>query len=285
MKLGQIPAIGQIWRTAYRLCVRIAKRRHDEIAIRDLTASKLRSARSVAEALHEFSARREYENLARVEVERQRLLARLEPLEGGSLTAGPYDAGISVADACRVSAAVRTCNLLYLLVRQFKPTVILELGTNVGVSSAYQAMALRDNGGGKIVTFEASPYRLRIAQELHRRLDLHNVEYVQGLFAHTLPSALENLPPIDYAFIDGHHQYQPTLDYFGLIRRHASPDCLYIFDDIRWSNGMRQAWAEIQSDRLTGMAVDLFGIGLWMQGGTESSNRYISPVICLPIYA
>jgi predicted O-methyltransferase YrrM len=285
MRLGQIPIVGRIGRAAYCQYVRFVRGRQDDTAIRTLATSESYSARCIAEALQQYSGRRESENLTRIEAERNRLLAQCEPLDDGSLISGPYDTGVSVADACRVSAAARTAHLLYLLIRQFKPKVVLELGTNVGISAAYQALALRENGGGKVVTFEASPYRLRVAQALHRRLELDNVEYVEGLFAETLPSALKSLPPVDYAFIDGHHQYQPTLNYFALICRHATPECLYVFDDIRWSKGMREAWAKIQSGPQIGVAVDLFRIGLCAQVGTESATKYISPTIYLPIYA
>ena len=44
--------------------------------------------------------------------------------------------------------------LLYGLVRAFKPRHILETGTRLGHAAAYMALALRDNGGGKLTTIE-----------------------------------------------------------------------------------------------------------------------------------
>ncbi|MBI4836531.1 MAG: class I SAM-dependent methyltransferase [Candidatus Abawacabacteria bacterium] len=49
-----------------------------------------------------------------------------------------------------------TACLLYLLVRYFKPTTILECGTSFGVSAIAMASGLKTNGLGKLVTVEVS---------------------------------------------------------------------------------------------------------------------------------
>ena len=72
------------------------------------------------------------------------------------------------ARVCDVSKGRRFATFLYLLAREFKPQLALELGTNVGISSAYQAAALKLNGRGKLVTLESSPYRLRLAKSYMR---------------------------------------------------------------------------------------------------------------------
>jgi predicted O-methyltransferase YrrM len=50
--------------------------------------------------------------------------------------------------------AVEEGELLYGLIRTLKPTSLLETGTNIGVSASYMAIALRDNGAGKLTTLE-----------------------------------------------------------------------------------------------------------------------------------
>lgn len=219
--------------------------------------------------------------LAAIEAERERLLSQTQPLADGSLgESGIYDAGLSIRDACKASKPPRPSLLMHLLVREFAPNQIVELGTNLGVSSAYQAAALRANGTGRISTFEASPYRLRIAREVHARLGLHEVAYVQGLFAQTLEPALKDLPPVDFAFIDGHHQYAPTLEYCNSILRHAARNVILVFDDIRWSRGMQQAWRELKRDRRFHLVIDLHGIGLCFYHEEQTTRRLIFP----PIY-
>jgi predicted O-methyltransferase YrrM len=205
--------------------------------------------------------------LARIEAERARLLGQDVPLADGSLgPGGPFDAGVSVAEACRASKKPRSALLLHLLVRELAPRRVLELGTNLGISAAYQASALpRD---GRLLSLEASPYRQRIARDLHRRLGLENVAYRCGLFADVLDAALDEIGPVELAFIDGHHERQPTLDYFARIVERAAERCVFVFDDIRPTPTMESAWREILRDPRLDLAVDLTWIGVAVRGAS-----------------
>lgn len=194
----------------------------------------------------------------KIERSRRELLKDRSQLVDGSLgPAGIYDMGQTVADACRVSRNGPSAQLIYSLASEYRPQTILELGTNVGISASYLAAA-----GGNVTTLESSPYRLRLAEKLHRSLNLHNIMYVQGLFSDTLKRTLEAMPAVELAFVDGHHQYQATLDYFEAIAVQAAPGCVFVFDDIRWSKGMRRAWKRLKSDERFEVATDLGGMGV-----------------------
>lgn len=219
----------------------------------------------------------------RIEIERKHLLTRNEPLNDGSLgEGGLYDDDTSIQQACLVSKPYKPALMLYLLIRATKPSSVIELGTNVGISSAYIGAALKTNGqNGKITTLDASPYRQRLAEELHHKLGIDNISYVEGLFTDTLPPSLDNLGSVDLAFIDGHHQYQPTIDYFEEILKYSTPDTVFVFDDIRWSDGMKKAWSQIQSDDRLGLIVDLTSVGICARRQPRISQRFVFN----PIYA
>jgi predicted O-methyltransferase YrrM len=221
----------------------------------------------------------EQEVIARIEVEREGLLNRNEPLIDGSLgEGGLYDAGVTIKHACEASKPPKPALMLYRLTRALNPLGVIELGTNVGISSAYIAAALKVNGrSGKAITLDASAYRQRLAREVHRSLGLDNISYVEGLFTDTLNETLSRMELIDLAFIDGHHQYQPTLDYFAQIHRAATPNAVLVFDDIRWSDGMRKAWSEIQADGRLSLVVDLVSVGLCVCRPEGVSERYVLP--------
>lgn len=188
------------------------------------------------------------------------------PLVDGSLGPSPmpFDKG-TIAEACSHSKAVHAARALYGLVAEYRPDTIIELGTNVGISSAYLAAA-----GGKVTTLDASPYRQGVAKRLHHSLGL-DIDYVLGLFTDTLDGTLDRIAPVQMAFIDGHHQYQPTLDYFEAIAAKASPGCVFIFDDIRWSSGMRQAWSELRRDSRFDAVADLGGVGIGVLRGPREA--------------
>ena len=217
-------------------------------------------------------------HIAQIERERSRLSQDNSPLDDGSLTvAGLYDAGQTVADACAVSKPPKPALLLYLLIRAFKPKSVIELGTNVGISSSFIGMALKDNGNdGKLVTMDASPYRMRQAREVHGNLMLDNIEYIEGLFTDTLRSTLHQCSTINFAFIDGHHQLQPTLDYFNEIATFAAPGAMFVFDDIRWSDGMNRAWSILQQDERFSLVLDLSSVGLCILRGSADDRRVVT---------
>jgi hypothetical protein len=99
------------------------------------------------------------ETLVAIEKERSALLEREDALDDGTLSSPERQPeGPSIAAACRASKPRNAARLMYLLMREFCPRRVLELGTNVGISSAYQAAGLADNGdGGRLLTLEASP--------------------------------------------------------------------------------------------------------------------------------
>lgn len=65
--------------------------------------------------------------------------------------------------------------LLYGLVRCFKPKFMLETGTNVGVSTMYAALAMQDNGFGEIETLEYFKDMIPLAEENFRKVGLDHI--------------------------------------------------------------------------------------------------------------
>lgn len=265
--LKRVPVVGPLAWAAYRR----ARAARERPAVQRMLASAphpfARRMAEVLERLHADAPDAGSDLIAAIEKERAAMLARGEPLDDGSLgSAGPYDAGVSVAAACGVSKPPNAARLMYQLVRELRPQQAIELGTNVGVSSAYQAAGLQTNGSGRLVTLEASPYRLRLARELHARIGLRSIDHRQGLFSETLDDVVAEFGPFDFAFIDGHHQYAPTLDYFERIWRCSHDEALFVFDDIRWSEGMERAWTEIRADPRVRLALDLNTLGICVVG-------------------
>jgi len=206
------------------------------------------------------------ESIQRILDERRRMQADRTVLADGSLgEPGPFDVGKLAQDAYKVSKPHTAALQLYQLVRELKPKTILEIGTNVGVSSAYLSAALNDAGvDGRIITLDASPYRLREAEKLHKNLGFTNIEYRQGYFEDTLDDAIVELGSIDIAFIDGNHHYEPTIEYTNKILPCANDGAVLVYDDIRWFRdpGMLKAWNEIERDERFVATVDLESVGL-----------------------
>jgi predicted O-methyltransferase YrrM len=213
-----------------------------------------------------------------IESARRAMQGREEPLVDGRQGVPPgYDMGITISQACTGSKPPVPARLLYHLVRTFAPESILELGTNVGISAAYMAAALQAAGSaGRLTTLDASPYRIALARDVHAGLGFTNIDYRVGRFVETLRPVLAELGEVDMAFIDGHHQYKPTLAYFDEIWPYARPGAVFVFDDIRLSEGMRRAWEELRVDERFALTVDVGVLGLCVGRAPGVSGRYDS---------
>jgi predicted O-methyltransferase YrrM len=274
--IKQNPLAAQVYKTFISLVHGRANRK----ILEQLKNTPYPQGAQIAEALESLQRKLPQPDqkwIERIEVERKRLLSRKEPLNDGSLgVGGLYDNDVTIQQACLVSKPPLPALQLFLLTRTVKPSHVIELGTNVGISSAYIGAALKLNGqNGKIITLDASPYRQRLAKEVHCNLGIDNISYGEGLFTDTLNPSLIQLGSIDLAFIDGHHQYQPTLDYFEEILEFSTPSAAFVFDDIRWSDGMKKAWSQIQSDDRLGMIVDLSSVGVCTRSQQEVPQRLV----------
>jgi predicted O-methyltransferase YrrM len=167
--------------------------------------------------------------------------------------------------------------LLFRLVRELRPSRCLELGTNLGISAAYQAAALRLNGGGELHTVEGSPTLAALSRKHLASLGLA-AEVHAGRFADVLPGLLARTAPLDYVFIDGHHDGPATVGYFAQLHPSLSPGALVVFDDIAWSAGMAEAWAAIRVDPRVRVAVGLGAMGVCIIGGEGDAIRIDLPI-------
>jgi predicted O-methyltransferase YrrM len=172
-----------------------------------------------------------------------------------------------IGEACRnYSKSQEWSALLFHLVHRLHPKNVIELGTCLGISAAYQGAALELNGAGAITTLEGAPSFAHIARRNFERLGLgHRVTVISGPFDETLDDALRR-GPVDFAYIDGHHDEAATVRYFEQFLPHLSPKAALVFDDIAWSSGMARAWKHIRQDSRMTATFDLESIGICLFG-------------------
>lgn len=153
----------------------------------------------------------------------------------------------------------RLAQLLYRLVEDLKPDNIIELGTCLGTTTIYLQKAAPN---AKVYTLEGCPETAGIAKESFKKAGLNDVELITGNFDNTLPGVINKLDKLDFVFVDGNHQKKATLKYFEWCLPKVHENTLLIFDDIYWSEGMKEAWAQIKAHPQVTATVDLFWIGL-----------------------
>ncbi len=152
--------------------------------------------------------------------------------------------------------------LLFKLIREFKPAKSIELGTAFGISGAYQASAQQLNKSGKFITLEGAESLAFLAEKIFQQLGLKNTSVVKGKFQDNLDKVLTENQPIDYAFIDGHHDENATISYFEKFLPYLSKKSLIVLDDISWSDGMRRAWKNIEKHEAVKISLNLGVLGI-----------------------
>lgn len=152
----------------------------------------------------------------------------------------------------------KLAQLLFRIAIYYKPKTIIELGTSLGITSAYLAA----NKTSEVITLEGSKNVAVIAENNFKKQGLQNIKIVQGNFDDTLPQLLSQVKNIDLAFVDGNHRKTPTLSYFQQFLQKSTDESIFIFDDIHWSTEMEEAWKEIQQHPMVTLTIDLFFIGL-----------------------
>ena len=191
---------------------------------------------------------------------------------GDDLTREEMDRGrertIVVRDVLRHgNLALRYRLLLFHLIRRLRPRTCIELGTSLGFSVAYQAAALRLNGLGHVVTLEGCENTAALARENLARLGLDShVTVVIGRFQDTLTGVLAEHGPVEFGFIDGHHDGDATIGYFKQIVERCARDGVLVFDDIKWYESMKAAWQRMAEDPASSVAVDCDVVGAILLG-------------------
>lgn len=153
----------------------------------------------------------------------------------------------------------RIARLIARLANEFQPETIIELGTCLGITSLYLSKA---SPASRIITVEGCPQTAGIAKENFEKLDADNLEIRIGNFDILFPRLIHELPKIDFLFLDGNHRKDATLNYFYACLPKVHAGTILIFDDIYWSEGMKEAWAEIKNHPQVTVTIDLFYIGL-----------------------
>jgi len=166
----------------------------------------------------------------------------------------------SIRDVARHSAVSSAAGrFLFRLVQFVKPSRMLELGTSLGISAAYQAAAARR---ARFLTIEGCPSIAEAARENLDRFGYSKVEISTGKFTEKLPEALEKLEQLDYLYLDGDHRRGASLQYFEQCLKYAHPESVFVIADIYWSEEMREAWQQMKAHPAVRLSVDVFHFGL-----------------------
>jgi predicted O-methyltransferase YrrM len=213
--------------------------------------------------IHVLNDKTVYSEYARVEAQRRKMLSDKRMLAitdfGAGSSQGSNDQRSIGSIAASAVKPKKYGQVLYRMVKKYRPSTILELGTSLGITSSYLALG---NPQAKMITMEGSGEIVPVAKNNFRELGLERIELIQGDFQQTLPGVLSRFSSFDFVFVDGNHRKEPTLNYFSQLLLKTSQETILVFDDIHWSREMEEAWGIIKSHPSVKCAIDLFFIGI-----------------------
>ncbi|MER8882175.1 class I SAM-dependent methyltransferase [Mesorhizobium sp. M0816] len=121
-----------------------------------------------------------------------------------------------------------TGTLLYMLARGSGAQTIVEFGTSFGISTLHLAAALRDNGGGRLITSEFEPSKVaRARRNLTAGGLIDMVEIRQGDALQTLSVDLPE--SVDLLLLDGAKALYPEI--LSLVESRLRPGAFVIADN------------------------------------------------------
>jgi predicted O-methyltransferase YrrM len=124
-----------------------------------------------------------------------------------------------------------TGRLLYMLVRTARLRSIIEFGTSFGISTLHLAAALRDNGGGRLITteFESS----KVAHARHNISTAGLSDLVEIREGDALQTLARDLPEsIDLVLLDGAKSLYPRV--LALLEARLHTGSLILADNADW---------------------------------------------------
>lgn len=194
-----------------------------------------------------------------IEIVREKLLKSKEKIYVDDMGAG-VSGERKLADIVKHSSKNKHyAQILFRIINFYKSQNILELGTSFGITTMYLAAP---SSRSKVVTMEGSDKIADYAERYFRKAGFGNIELVRGDITRNLPQVLSKFDKLDFVFFDANHRKEPLLSYYNQCLAKAHEKTVFVIDDIYWSKGMEEAWAEIKQSEKVRVTIDMFFFGI-----------------------
>ena len=159
--------------------------------------------------------------------------------------------------------------LLRQLVNAYQLNEILELGTSLGIGTAYLS---GHSNSVSVTSIEGCENIALLAKKNLEQLNRKHVLIKVGDFDDVW-NELAN-QKYDLIYIDGNHLEKPTLRYFNRAMNQLKENGFIVVDDIRWSKEMKNAWKKMKSDERMNISMDFFRFGILTHAKGEQKKHY-----------
>ena len=187
-------------------------------------------------------------------------------LKNDPRTISSVDFGTGKTPVRKVSTIARTSlsspkklRLLYRIINAYKCKNILELGTSLGVSTAYLATPTHQL---RCVSIEGNKQLASLAVDNLSILGVNNVSVIDENIDLCLDDVIGTFETLDFVFIDANHRSIPLNNYFEKCIRNINEHSVIVVDDIHWSKDMYKAWNQIQAHPAVTSTISTYHFGI-----------------------
>ncbi len=190
---------------------------------------------------------------------------------GSRVTKSGYDKTVAMIAKHGISSK-KDCIFLSELVKRIQPKTSIELGTSLGIATAYLANSIKH---GSIFTFEGNEALVQKSKYVFHLVNCENVHLIKGDIDDMLPGQLTQLDKVDFAIIDANHTYRALLRYFDLLKVKMGDSGVMVIDDIRWSVEMYSGWKKLILDEAVTTSIEFLNKGVLMFKKRIQKQHYI----------
>lgn len=195
------------------------------------------------------------------------------------ITGKDYGAGSKLKNATTVSSIAKKgissqkdCIFLQSMAKLCEIETCVELGTSLGVASAYIASA---SNVRNIYSLEGNEALVVKAKQLFARLNQDKVKVIPGNIDIELPLLLSQIKSVDMAIIDANHTKKALLHYYQLLQPKMTASGIIFIDDIRWSNEMYAGWKALILKQEVRLSMEFANFGLLFFKKVLSKQHYV----------
>jgi predicted O-methyltransferase YrrM len=148
-----------------------------------------------------------------------------------------------------VSSPQNALRMLFRLVRSQRPEWAVEVGSAFGIGSIAIVSAMSTLLTTHFDGFEFENWLAKIADEGISKILVQHDRIHPGPLEKTFQGVATGSSVVDFAFVDAMHILEETKGYHEMLLPHSPTSTVIVYDDINWSDGMKDFWKSLAEDK------------------------------------
>ena len=163
---------------------------------------------------------------------------------------------VFVKNKCK---SLRSAQLIYRLANYFSPNQVIELGTSMGIDTAYVAKSAPQ---ARIISMDQDVDTAAFTSENLAKQAIKNVQILTGDLSQVFPDVLAELQSLDFVLINRGHDKEAMINYLNQCVPKLKETSVVVVDAIYRDKEMNEFWQQMKIHPQITVTIDLFQMGL-----------------------